>query len=702
MSTISINMDRCFDTDGTVKPEALQANPWLRYLVSASTPYWNAERIGKMADKQKNSALEYTIRTLDILDEKDADAVDDADYHLVRTVLCWSEVAKAGSDEDRQRWISRGYPLDIHNEASALIYADHYAVRSAGTDPVFLLIRTHGLPGQYVRGECGMEDSMALTAVAREMGRERFLRVFMLLNECVIRAVDDAIWEKVCGRIKTFGENICDGRNVSMTPEERLNALLPDLPESAADPDILNFFSDRVFPHYTLWYFQSALEPFDLRDVCRLCRLAAEAVKDLPEDRRHEAGNREVRHLNFKPLADAMYYDYQGVKHINTYKQRIIERYLEDPEAYGKHVRFLFDRRGIQLLIGVEFTPVCDKLIDFCVEAERSGLLTYENSITMLYDTFGFRRDQFDRLNNEEHYLQTMNDAAQSTKLSILDYVTGERVVDVGSGGGVLLDELEKLYPDKEIIGTDISQNVIETLERKKKEEGHGWKAIRHNFVEGPLEEKADSIIFSSIIHEIYSYTDLGNGKFDRRSVEAALENAAASLRPGGRIIIRDGVKTPGKGRMKIRFKTEEGMDFFRQFLKQFRGMDDLEETEKCAGMDTAEKSVITDINFGREFLYTYTWGAQSFAHEVQECFGYFRLDEFEELFEKLGLKMVRCDSLLEPGYKEHLEKLVALTDPDAGGAAMEFPDSNCIVAAESGGRFSRLTLSSATLTAKM
>ncbi|MCR5148540.1 MAG: hypothetical protein K6C35_06185 [Eubacterium sp.] len=33
-----------------------------------------------------------------------------------------------------------------------------------------------------------------------------------------------------------------------------------------------------------------------------------------------------------------------------------------------------------------------------------SGLLTFEKSITVLYDMFGFRRDEFDRLNNEDIY----------------------------------------------------------------------------------------------------------------------------------------------------------------------------------------------------------------------------------------------------------------------------------------------------------
>lgn len=180
------------------------------------------------------------------------------------------------------------------------------------------------------------------------------------------------------------------------------------------------------------------------------------------------------------------------------------------------------------------FSPACEKLIDFCVEAERSGLLTYEKSITILFDMFGFRKDEFDRLNNEDKYLKTMNDSADSTKSSIADYVTGHTLVDVGSGGGIMLDLLEEKYKDRHIIGTDISTNVIETLEKKKREEHHRWDVQKHNFVDGSFtEQNADTVIFSSILHEIYSYTDTNLGKFNLASVKTALKNAYASIPSG-------------------------------------------------------------------------------------------------------------------------------------------------------------------------
>ena len=293
----------------------------------------------------------------------------------------------------------------------------------------------------------------------------------------------------------------------------------------------------------------------------------------------------------------------------------------------------------------------------------------------VLYDMFGFRRDEFDRLNNEEKYLSIMNASEESTKNSIIEYVTGQTVVDVGSGGGVLLDLLEERYPDKRIIGTDIADNVWQVLEKKRKDEGHGWTVLRHNFVDGPFPEKVDAILFSSILHEVFSYTETENGRFEIGSVTTALRNAYASLNPGGRIIIRDGVKSKvDDSVIEIRFKDPEGMEFFRNFVRDFEGLKDIE--DKKIEILEQENKVKACTNYAREFLYTYTWGRQSYPHEVQEQFGYFTIEEFREFFEGLGAKIIRCDAFLEPGYVTHLSPKVELS-------VETFPDSNCIVVVE-------------------
>ena len=125
---------------------------------------------------------------------------------------------------------------------------------------------------------------------------------------------------------------------------------------------------------------------------------------------------------------------------------------------------------------------------------------------------------------------------------------------------------------------------------------------------------------------------------------------------------------------IEITFHDPEGMDFFKNYMRDFEGLKDIE--DRKIKIYESENRVCACTNFAREFLYTYTWGRESYAHEVQEQFGYFTIEEYREFFETLGAKIIRCESFLEQGYVSHLESKVTLS-PD------RFPDSNCIIVAE-------------------
>lgn len=658
---MSSNFDRYFDGDKNLKDDVAENNLWLKYLTSTDNVYVNSERLESMGSLSGKETLMYVMRTLDILDEiEKRDGLLPDTVKTVSTTLKWSEVAKGGLSKERADWIKKGYPLDIHNIASAEIYRD--ATGDEGL--VYTLIKTHGVVGQAIRGEISFAVNKELTNIQREDLKP----LLMALNECIIRAVSEDIWKRVRRSVESHVEEIVRGEIHEYSPQHRLQKLCPGEIEFF-DNDV-RFFEDKIFPRFELWYFEAALSSFNMGQIRAILANALRVIDDL---------GKEVSHLNFKPLADSLNYDYEGKKHINIYKKRIIEKYLLDASVQNVNIDVKIENGSAY--IDFRFSPVCEKLIDFCVEAERSGLLTFEKSIIVLYDMFGFRRDAFDRLNNEDKYLRTMNDVSESTKDGIIDYVAGDSVVDVGSGGGILLDKLEARYPDKKVIGTDISANVIEALGIKKNREGHGWEVKVHNFVDEKMEPKVGSVIFSSILHEIYSYTQTENGRFEIDSVKKALRNAYDSLESGGRIIIRDGVKTEGRAVRKIRFRTAAGLDFFKNYMRDFKGLKDIPEEEKVTEVDENSLTVTGDINFIREFLFTYTWGNESYAHEVQEQFGYFTLKEYKDFLEGLGAKIIFAEELLEPGYPDNLGKYLDLLDEKEN--VVEYPDSNCIIVVE-------------------
>ena len=681
---MSRNFDLYFDENGELKEGILEKNPWLSYLVLTDNVYVNAERIESVGNVSGKETLEYVFRTLDILDELLPE--ENKMKFIISEVLKWSEVAKGGIRKQREEWIKKGYSLSIHNLASAAIFADEiqkngiernlYIVKfgRAETEPhteaenllrlTEVLIKTHGLIGQCIRGETPVYKNAELTEFAGITDFNLY-ECLVILNECIIRAVSDDIWKNVEEKTRTLIRRILKGDYSEFSAIYRLENLCPK--ELTIYKEDADFFKKEIFPKYELWYFTAALSDFEIQQI-RI--VMTEILKSI------NASGESVEHINFKPLSDSLFYDYQGLKHINVYKKRIIEKHIKD--ASVQNVRLNVKIENGTAFVDYEFSKVCEKLIDFCVEAERSGLLSFEKSIIVLYDMFGFRRDAFDRLNNEEKYLKTMNETANSTKDSIIDYVEGKTVVDVGSGGGVLLDRLEKKYPEKTIIGTDISSNVIEVLNQKKSKEGHNWKVLVHNFVEGGFPEKIDNVIFSSILHEIYSYNETEHGCFEIESVKNALRNAYESLNENGRIIIRDGIKTEGHAARRIRFTDASGLEFFENYVRDFKGLKELTDEEKVASVDRENLEVSGDINFIREFMYTYTWGIQSYPHEVKEQFGYFTLREYVEFFENLGAEILFAKEFLEPGYPDHLGKQLTLMDES--GAEVEFPASNCIL----------------------
>lgn len=112
-----------------------------------------------------------------------------------------------------------------------------------------------------------------------------------------------------------------------------------------------------------------------------------------------------------------------------------------------------------------------------------------------------------------------------------------------------------------------------------------------------------DTVIFSSILHELYSYIERDGIRFNPQTVEAALQSAYRVLAPGGRIIIRDGIMTePVEQRRRIRFLEPDGMEWLMRYAQDFAGRHI--EIERVG-----EHEAVLPVNDAMEFLYTYTWG---------------------------------------------------------------------------------------------
>lgn len=661
---------------------------WLRLLAEAEEQIVNLERVESLEQiRGELPVLRYVERSLRLLEGQ---TLSFWIKELAEEVLVWSETAKGGTLRERKAWQEEGINSFVHNIGSAQLYLRHQGKLGTARELlVHRLIGTHGWIGQQIRGEVPPSVHQPLTQLVTDgvLTAEELRRLLIALNHCIIGAVSLELWAKVQQEVEELIAGICSGTEGGEWPIQKRLSRMRSGPIAKGEnfpEEWRSLMAEGFHPAHlenlesmTFWYVEAALQTFSLEQFVKIMLLAADGVRE-----------EEVRHISFEPVMQGIYYDFKGRKRINVYKKRIIEKYLsgltwselaDGTAVFGSpHLSHVLRQRAHlsdTRFFEFQFSPAAEKLIEFCIEAEKSPL--YERAVLMLFDLFELRRDAFDRFHNEDDYLRQMNGTADY-KAVILEHVNGRKVLDIGPGGGVLLDLLEERMPDVIPVGIDISSNVIEALQQKKQREGRRWEVLQGdalNLKEYVTVGSVDTVIFSSILHELYSYVPLNGKKFNHDTIAAALRSSFDVLSPGGVMIIRDGIMTePETGLRRLTFLETDGMMWLKRYAKDFQG-------RKIRYETLNDQEVIMPVNDAMEFLYTYTWGPEAYVHEVQEQFGYFTPSAYtafieETLGERARLEVFR--HYLQEGYTEALQTRVRIGDEK--GRPVPLPDSTCFI----------------------
>lgn len=669
----------------------LKSEKWLMYLALTTERNINLERIYSLEETRNNYVLNYVEKTLRHLSSLN---LKEYHNHILEETLKWSEVAKSGLKHQRDQWIKKGYNLFAHNIGSAQIYYEQSMEADIEVKKIVHdLIMTHGLIGQYIRGEIPLGDNKPLHRLVSDnkltaMDLKEILRA---LNFCIIAAVDESIWHDIKQQLEgiidiviagcfdkqyEFKDKIRRLRQVSSQNGENFEAEF----ERILSDSRLILRMARLLDKADLWYVEAAMYDFSFEEFVKVFLIIE-----------YEVDCEKIKHISFERFMKGLYYQHEGKKRVNIYKKRIIEKYLSEITMEnileGRFKENLHVAHEISYHEDVEDTMFFDfkfsdagaKLIDFCIEAEKSDIL-YESAIILLFDLFGLRKDKYDRFYEEESYLQTMNQTIDYKKV-ILDYITGNSIIDIGPGGGALMDLIAEKYPHKKVLGVDIAQNVLDSLRKKKQLENRSWDVLYGdalNLSQYIEKGAVDTIIFCSILHELFSYIEYNGRKFNHDTLAAAFKSAFEVLPYGGRIIIRDGIMTePAKQKRIIKFLSEEGMEFLARYASDFKGRE-IEYTV------VGQNEVLMPVNDAMEFLYTYTWGEKSYVHEVNEQFGYFTPSGFREfIMTVLGTsaKIVEFKHYLQEGYTIALSQKIEFFDEKRN--RIRLPDSTCIVVIE-------------------
>ena len=276
---------------------------------------------------------------------------------------------------------------------------------------------------------------------------------------------------------------------------------------------------------------------------------------------------------------------------------------------------------------------------------------------------------------NDERYLSIMDsNTFHTTKNLIPLFLQPTRILDVGCGGGSLLKlisdtqknrEAKEKIPENakqlerrgniekwELLGVDLNSHHIQHCKEVYRGLPMEFRVAKLEDLYAEGNEKFNTIIFSSVLHEISSYAE--TGRYSARPIEEALKTAYKLLMPSGRIIIRDGCATISQKPITFQFRNPDDVDYFVRFCAEYHAKHPWYQLEHGG-------RVTTPIWYAKEFLCTYTWGEESWSREVGKQFGILSQRGWRNLIEDAGFR-IHTQLCTSEEYIEYILKKVILT----------------------------------------
>lgn len=290
------------------------------------------------------------------------------------------------------------------------------------------------------------------------------------------------------------------------------------------------------------------------------------------------------------------------------------------------------------------------------------------------------RLEELSRQNREnyERYLKRMTESIRNSTKGFLPIMArqGKRILDVGCGSGVLLYAIAAENPEAELTGLDLNEEAINSLRAS----GAPFDLIHGDFLK-LTEGKYDTVVFSSILHEISSYCPEESRRFTEGPIDDAFAKCREIMEPGGTILIRDGMLTDPEEQnvpAVISFKKPEDSEWLYRFQKDFRGFDNMDVCREIKDLGDGRYQV--GRSFLKEFLCTYTWGPESYEREICERFGILSERGWIEALRKNGFSVETVTKSKEE-YEKFLSDRVVITNAD--GTPYEYPYMTVILKAE-------------------
>ena len=220
-------------------------------------------------------------------------------------------------------------------------------------------------------------------------------------------------------------------------------------------------------------------------------------------------------------------------------------------------------------------------------------------------------------------------------------FIEEGKIVDVGCSTGSLIQCLAKAFPESDIIGIEAVRRFYEYCKMQDYANPFVFFYRRNVTDQNFQENSMNTFIYSSVLHEVYSY-------IGESTLHTVLKNTYAQLALGGRIIIRDvvGPDNP-KQEVYMHLNAEDGKSEgeigelstyakFFHFVKDFkpRKIDFQEE-----GI-TAKKYIVLSMQDAYEYISKMTY-IDNWESEMHEEFGFYSFDRWTKELKNIGFSIV-------------------------------------------------------------
>ena len=283
-------------------------------------------------------------------------------------------------------------------------------------------------------------------------------------------------------------------------------------------------------------------------------------------------------------------------------------------------------------------------------------------------------------------YARGMDQNIEFKFKDISPFVVQGKIVDAGCGTGALIWHLSKYFEESDIIGIEATRKFYEYCKLQQYPNPFVYFYRRNMLNQNFKQNTVNTFIYSSVLHEVYSYINKG-------ALRKVLRDTHNQLAPRGRIIIRD-VVGPENGKEKILLelnandgKKSGDIESLSTYAKFYRFVKDfiprrIKFREKTInGRKMIEMALKDAYEFMSKMNYTDNWQS-----EMHEEFGFWNFSDWKKELSRAGFEIVAGSHTFESEYiieKMYKGKVSIYRQKGKDLLIVNYPPTNIILSGE-------------------